>query len=86
MPVEFTASADKHRIPREDAIHAMLHAEGSEGLPSRNGYPTTMYVGRPHPQTDRRLEVGAWMKPPNTVTIFHVMDVSDLFRHLIQED
>lgn len=86
MAVEFTASADKHRVPRDDATYAMLHAEGREEIEGRPGRRTVVYVGRPHPQTDRRLEVIAELRPPATIVIFHVMEVSDLYRHLIQED
>lgn len=34
----------------------MLNADGSEPVEGRKGHPTTVYVGRPHPQTDRRIE------------------------------
>lgn len=85
MPVEFASSADKHGIPNQDAVHAMLHAEGSLQLQGNPGRLTTVYVGRPHPQTDRRIEVIAEIRQPDTVVIFHVMEVSDLYRHLIKE-
>lgn len=29
MGVQFTSSADKHGIPREDSLYAMIHAEAS---------------------------------------------------------
>lgn len=56
MAVRCTQSADRHGISHEDAIHAMLNADGSEPVEGRKGHPTTVYVGRPHPQTDRRIE------------------------------
>lgn len=86
MAVEFTKSADRHGVPRADAIHAMLHADGAQEVEGRGGRRTTVYVGRPHPQTDRRIEVIAWTEPPATVVIFHVMEVTDLYRHLIREE
>lgn len=64
----------------------MLNADGSEPVEGRNNRPTTVYVGRPHPQTDRRIEVIAWVEPPATVVIFHVMEVTHLYRHLIREE
>lgn len=82
MGVEFTPSADRHGIPREDAIYAMSHAEGVEEIPGRTGEVTRVYVGRAHAQTDRRLEVIAAHRPPRDIVIFHVMDLSDLYRHL----
>ncbi|WP_164860200.1 hypothetical protein [Rathayibacter iranicus] len=44
---------------------------------------STVYVGHPHPQTDRYIEVIAAMRPPRTLTIFHVMELSELYRHLL---
>ncbi len=64
----------------------MLHADGTQAVQGRHGRDTAVYVGRPHPQTDRRIEVIAWIEPPDTLVIFHVMEVSDLYRHLIGEE
>lgn len=86
MAVRFTSSADKHGIPHEDAIHAMLHADGMQEVAGRSGNTTMVYVGLPHPQALRHIEVIAWMEPPATVVIFHVMEVSDLYRHLIESE
>lgn len=86
MPVEFTPSADRHGIEHADAIYAMLNADGSQPVPGRGGRTTIAYVGRPHSQTDRRIEVIAWREAPSPVVVFHVMEVSDLYRHLIREE
>ncbi|QHC61280.1 hypothetical protein GSU69_00220 [Rathayibacter festucae] len=61
----------------------MTHAVGSEQVEGRPGEVTTVCVGHPHAQTDRFIEVIAAMRPPRTLTIFHVMPLSDLHRHLI---
>lgn len=88
MPVEFTPSADRHGIAHEDAIHAILNADGTETVRDRTGRgrATRVYVGRPHPQAERRIEVIAWSERPDRIVIFHVMEVTDLYRHLIRED
>ncbi|WP_434181431.1 hypothetical protein RI685_16470 (plasmid) [Clavibacter michiganensis] len=83
--VEWTSSAGKHGIPRDDALYAIGHAEGAKQIDGHPGEVTTVYVGHPHGQTDRYIEVIAAMRPPRTVTIFHVMPLSDLYRHLLNE-
>lgn len=85
MAVEWTSSADKHGIPREDALYAMANHDAKTDLAGRPGEVTTVYVGHPHGQTDRYIEVIAAMRPPRTLTIFHVMPLSDLYRHLLNE-
>lgn len=85
MGVEWTPSADKHRIPRSDALYAMTHAEASAEVEGRPGEVTVVYVGHPHAQTDRYLEVIAAHRPPRDLVIFHVMELTDLYRHLLSE-
>ncbi|MBW0254419.1 MULTISPECIES: hypothetical protein [unclassified Cellulomonas] len=85
MPVEWTDSAARHAISREDALYAITHAVGSEELEGRPGETTVVYVGRPHAQSDRYLEVIVAQRHPRTMVIFHVMELSDLYRHLVSE-
>lgn len=44
-----------------------------------------VYVRHPHAQTDAYIEVIAAHKPPRTITIFHSMPLTDLFRGLLEE-
>ncbi|NRD09941.1 hypothetical protein [Rathayibacter agropyri] len=60
----------------------MTHAEAAAQVEGRSGEVTTVYVGHPHPQIDRYIEVIAAMRPPRTLTIFHVTELSDLYRQL----
>ena len=83
MAIEFTSSADRHGIPHEDALYAMLHAEAAAPVEGRPGMVTTVYVGHPHGQTEHYLEVIAEVNPPRGVRIFHVMDLTDKYRHLL---
>ena|GEM_PF-4835764 len=46
------------------------------------GWTTTVYVGHPHGQTDRYIEVIMATRPPREALVFHVMELSDLYRHL----
>ncbi|GMA37783.1 hypothetical protein [Demequina litorisediminis] len=74
MGIEWTASADKHGIPREEAQWAMLHADhvetefGEPRIPGQ-GAPT-LYIG---PSRFGTLEVLVTTTPPRTVLVFHVM-------------
>lgn len=83
MGIVFAESADKHGISHEDAIHAVLNADASEDIPGRLGEPTKVFVGHPHPQTDRYLEVIAALTRHGDFRVFHVMELSDLYRDLL---
>lgn len=85
MGVEWARSADKHGIPHEDALYAMMHAEVSAEVDGEPGEQVIVYVGHPHGQTDRYLEVIAAHRPPRTIVIFHVMPLTDIFRYLLHE-
>lgn len=45
MGVQFTSSADKHGIPREDSLYAIMHAEVSAEVDGEPGEVTMVYVG-----------------------------------------
>lgn len=85
--MEWTTSAARHAIPRDDAIYVISHPEGSAELDSdQPDEQVVVYVGRAHPQTDRRIEVIAAIRPAHrTMVIFHVMELSDLYRHLVPD-
>jgi hypothetical protein len=83
MPIEWTASAAKHEVSREDALYAMTHAVGTQEVEGHPGETTTVYVGHPHGQTDRYIEVIVAVRPPRTMVVFHAMPLTDLYRHLI---
>ncbi|MDO5618805.1 hypothetical protein [Kocuria sp.] len=85
MALEFASTVDRHGIPRADTLHAMLNAEASAEVEGRPGETTMVYVGHPHPQTDRWLEVIAAHRPPRTITVFHSMPLTDQYRYLLQE-
>jgi len=83
MPVEWKSSAAKHFIPRDEVIYAMTHATGTEEVEgAKPGQTNTVYVGHPHGQTDRYIEVIVATWPPDNLVIFHAMPLTDLYRHL----
>ena len=83
MGVEWAKSAAKHGISREDVLWAISHAEGQEEVTGRPGWVTRAWVGHPHSQTDRYIEVIGAMKGSDFV-IFHAMPLTDRDRHLIE--
>lgn len=85
MGIRWTPSAAKHGISREDALYAMTHAEAAAELDGKPGETTTVYIGHPHAQTEHYLEVIAAHRPPRDLVIFHVMELSDLYRDLLTE-
>lgn len=83
MATTFTDSAGKHHIPQKDALHAIFNAEGYAVIPGRPGELTQVFVGLPHPQAARYIEVIAASRGGDIV-IFHVMELSGLYRHLLR--
>lgn len=83
MGVEWTSSASKHGVTREDALYAMTNAEVSVEVKGFPGQATYVFIGHPHAQTARWIEVIAAYRQPRTFTIFHVMPLSDKYRHLL---
>lgn len=83
VAIDFVESADRHETPRRDAEHALLHSVGRQEVEGRPSDTTFMFVGRPHPQSRRFLEVSAAMRPDGRIEILHVMWLSDLWAHLV---
>lgn len=83
MAIRFTASADKHRIPQADAVHAIVNAEASAVIDGSQREEARVFVGHPHSQTDRYIEVIVSQRGEDFV-VFHVMPLSDLYRDLLQ--
>ncbi|MGG7465185.1 hypothetical protein [Plantibacter sp. YIM 135347] len=77
MAVEWRGSADKHEVPREDALHAMLNHVywvRSFDEPRLPGHERPdMFIG---PSRDRSMliEVIVEQIPPDRLVIFHVME------------
>lgn len=84
LAIRYLTSAQKHGVVEADAIYAMAHAEGREEQQGRSGRTVWVFVGHPHAQTDRYIEVIAELAPPpGDVVIFHAMPLTDLYRHLL---
>lgn len=85
MGVTWTDSAGKHGVQREDVLWAIAHAAGQADIDGRPGWTTRVWVGHPHAQTDRYIEVIAAARGSQFV-IFHAMALTDAYRHLADEE
>lgn len=85
MALYFTPSAARHGIPSEDALYAIAHAVGSEELGWQGKKKKKIYVGHPHGQTERFIEVIVLEWNPREIEVFHVMELSSLYEHLAFE-
>lgn len=77
MAVTWSASADKHGIDREDALHAIANAvyvesEFDEPRPPAQVRPT-LFIGPPRQLGGPLLEVMVEIVPPRGLHVFHVM-------------
>lgn len=83
MGITWSASAEKHGISREDVIWAMANAVCSVEIPGEPGWKTFVWVGHPHAQTERYIEVIAGTRGRD-LKIFHAMPLTTKYRHLIE--
>ncbi|MBY6352028.1 hypothetical protein [Rhodococcoides corynebacterioides] len=78
MAVEWTNSADKHEIDREDAMHAIenaYHYEKEFDEPRVPGKSRPwLFIGPPRQLGGPLLEVMVEVIPPDDLVIFHVME------------
>lgn len=85
MAVTWSDSADKHSIPREEALYAMSHAHAiyPDFQAPRGGFkrPPTLFIG---PSRRGTLEVIAIVTPPSDVHIFHVMALRESTRNSVR--
>ena len=78
MALTWSASADKHGVAREDALHAIANAvyvetEFDDPRPPNNLRPH-LYIGPPRRPGGPLLEVMVELRPPRGLHIFHVME------------
>lgn len=85
MAIEFDDSADRHDIPHDDVLYAMTHYVGTDEVDGRTRDLTRVFVGKPHEQAKRYIEVIAKMSHGDIV-IFHAMELSDNYRYLLHEE
>jgi len=82
MVVTWPESADKHSVPRDEALYAMSHATYPEFQAPRSDFQRspTLFIG---PSRYGTLEVIAIVAPPADVHIFHVMVLRESTRNSV---
>lgn len=74
--LRWTASADKHGVPHDEALHAMTHAVYAESEFDEPRIPghlrPTLFIG-PRSPGGPLLEVMVEVFPPDGLVVFHVM-------------
>ncbi|QNE35268.1 hypothetical protein [Leifsonia shinshuensis] len=89
MAPRWTESARKHGIPQADQIRAMVHANYHAELPGQSIDDGTvwLYIGHPHPQTDREVEILVNVYPDGReAVVFHAMELGPKLRRYREEN
>lgn len=73
MVINFTKSAARHGITEEDALYAATHAIERKPIIDRRGNKAFLFIGPPHGQIDRLIEVIASFDGQDFL-IYHAMD------------
>lgn len=87
MGIEWADSAAKHGIPREDVLYVMGNPETQieQGAGKLPGEVVVLYIGHPHSQTERYVEVVALLnRRRGSILIFHAMPLRDMNRHHLE--
>lgn len=77
MTIVWKDSADKHGVPREDALHAMLnpslYVEHFDDPRVPGASRPDLWIGPPRQLGGPLLEIMGERVPPREVVVFHVM-------------
>lgn len=85
VAIRFAKSAGRHNITQADALYALTHAVNTQPIEGRDGQPTRVFVGRPHAQSRRYIEVIVAVTHTGDIVVFHAMELADAWRHLVYE-
>lgn len=93
MVPQWRSSADKHRVARQDAVHAILHKTYTDVLadePRENGQ-VRLFIGPRHAQALPEDEIEILVhefpdQPGREAEVFHVSPLSAKFRRYRQEN
>ncbi|EPR75029.1 hypothetical protein ADILRU_2566 [Leifsonia rubra CMS 76R] len=90
MSIEWAESADKWDIPHEDALYAMRNAVYTSdkvkvNREDSNG-PRRVFIGPPHSQTERLIEVLIQVVGQGSFVFYHAMPLGSYYRHQMEED
>ena len=85
-PVNMRSSAYRHGFEIEEAIYVMSFPVGRQLIKRTTRGEEWAYVGYPYEGSDWKVELLAEHIRPNTIEVFHFMDLTDIWRHLWTEE
>jgi hypothetical protein len=89
MTPRWAHSSDKHGVPRDDQIHVLLQPTYGRDLHVEDAAREciTLYIGHPHGQTDREVEILVRTFPGTTreAIVFHAMPLGPKYRRYREE-
>lgn len=90
VAIRWADSADKHDVPREDAVHAMLnaylHVPAFDDPRVAGAARPDLWIGPPRQLDGPLIEVMTETSPPRDVLVFHVMQARAKFLALLDEE
>jgi hypothetical protein len=81
--VTWAPEAGRHGFTLAEALHAIANADAAADVAGLPKDKTMVFVGLPHAQALRPVEVIAARRPSGEFVIFHVMELSDIYRGLL---
>lgn len=86
MAPHWADSSHKHGIPREDQAWAIVHSTYSYPLERTDGQVLRLYIGNPHPQTEREIEILVRVYDDGReALVFHAMELGPKYRRFREE-
>lgn len=86
--LEWAPSADKYGNPHGDALYAIQHAvlvsDRVTAASDLAEFPRRLFIGPPHGQSGRLLEVLVEVRPGGVFVVYHVMQLSAKYRALLE--
>ncbi len=89
MAPRWTESSGKHGVPRPDIAYAIAQASYTRLLPGQSidDGQVWLYIGHPHAQTDREVEVLVTVYGDGReARIFHAMELGPKFRRYREDN
>ena len=89
MAPRWTESSGKHGVPRPDIAYAIAQASYTRLLPGQSidDGQVWLYIGHPHAQTDREVEVLVNVYGDGReARIFHAMELGPKFRRYREDN
>jgi hypothetical protein len=86
MAPRWADSSFKHGIPRADQAWLLVHPTYSHPLVKTEEEALWVYIGNPHPQTEREVEILVWVfNDGREALVFHAMELGSKYRRFREE-